>query len=68
MIHEKPKEKFNYVQVKTIKELNRYINYFEPIFDDFEVNKISEYLGIIRDQNQFVAQSNQKLQSIGRPG
>lgn len=44
MINEKPKEKFKYVSVKTLKELNAYINYFEPIFDDNEVHSITEYL------------------------
>jgi hypothetical protein len=52
MINEKPKEKFKYVQVKTLNELNQYISYFEPIFDDSEVNSIYKYLRIIKDQNQ----------------
>jgi hypothetical protein len=47
MINQKPKEKFKYVQVKTLNELNRYVNYFETIFDDTEVNRISEYLKLI---------------------
>lgn len=49
MINEKPKEKFKYVQVKNLKELNRYITYFDPIFDDNEVNSISEYLKMIKN-------------------
>ena len=40
MINEKPKEQFKYVKIKTVKELNGYIEYFEPIFDDRELNKI----------------------------
>jgi len=47
LINQKPKEKFKYVQVKTLDELNRYVNYFEPIFDDSEVSRISEYLKLI---------------------
>lgn len=48
MINGKPKEKFNYVQVKTLNELNRYITYFDPVFDDTEVKSISEYLKKIK--------------------
>jgi hypothetical protein len=44
MINQKPKEKFKYVNVKLLDELNRYIQYFDPIFDDEEVIKISDYL------------------------
>lgn len=44
MINEKPKEKFKYVKVKTLNELNGYISYFEPIFSDAEVKSISDYL------------------------
>ena len=44
MIHAKPKGQFQHVQVKTLKELNNYISYFEPIFDDDEVYRICEYL------------------------
>jgi len=43
MIHEKPKESFKYVKVKTLAELNSYITYFDPIFSDEEVKRISEY-------------------------
>jgi len=44
MINEKPKEKFKYVKVKSLKELNGYITYFDPIFNDAEVKSISDYL------------------------
>ena len=44
MINEKPKEKFKYVKVKSLNELNRYITYFNPIFNDAEVKSISDYL------------------------
>ena len=49
MINGKPKEEFNYVQVKTIKEMNGYITYFDPIFDDSVVNDIYEYLKTIKN-------------------
>ena len=44
MINEKPKEKFKYVKVKSVSELNGYITYFDPIFNDAEVKSISDYL------------------------
>ncbi|HEX9828320.1 MAG TPA: nuclease-related domain-containing protein [Flavobacteriaceae bacterium] len=49
MINAKPKEEFSHVQVKTLKELNNYITYFEPIFEDNEVYRISEYLKMIKN-------------------
>ena len=50
MINNKPKEKFKYVAVITLKELNRYINYFDQIFDDDEVKRISEYLEMMKSK------------------
>ncbi|MGB5386189.1 MAG: nuclease-related domain-containing protein, partial [Eudoraea sp.] len=44
MINNKPKEEFKYVTIKKLKELNGYIDSFEPIFDDSEVSRIAEYL------------------------
>lgn len=44
MINHKPKGKFKHVAIKKLKELNRYINYFEPIFDESEVRSIAEHL------------------------
>ena len=44
MINHRPKGKFNHVAIKKLKELNRYINYFEPIFDESEVRSIAEHL------------------------
>jgi len=49
MINEKPKEDFKYVKVKSLKELNNYLTYFEPIFTENEVDRIAKYL--IRIQN-----------------
>jgi hypothetical protein len=44
MITEKPKDDFKYVKVKTLKELNNYLTYFEPIFSGKEVDRIADYL------------------------
>jgi|WetSurMetagenome_2_1015567.scaffolds.fasta_scaffold08141_5 hypothetical protein len=44
MINEKPKEDFKYVKVKSVKELSKYLTYFEPIFTETEVNRIAKYL------------------------
>jgi hypothetical protein len=44
MAGHKPKEQFEYVQVKEISQLNSYISYFEPIFDEKETNEISQHL------------------------
>ena len=40
MINNKPKAEFKFVSVKLLRELNDYINYFEPVFTDSEMNKI----------------------------
>lgn len=44
MVHHRPRVKFKYVTIKTLKELNGYINHLEPLFDDDEVKCIGEYL------------------------
>ncbi len=49
MVKRKPKEKFKFVKVATLNELNRYISYFDPIFDDSEVKTISNYLNKIKN-------------------
>jgi hypothetical protein len=49
MINQKPKEKFKFVQIKTLNELNKYITYFDPIFNDSEVSNICEQLKMIRN-------------------
>jgi len=48
MINQKPKEKFKFVKIVTLKELNRYITYFDPIFNNYEVNIIVEHLKILK--------------------
>lgn len=40
MIKNKPSAKFKFVSIKLLRELNDYINYFEPVFTDSEFNKI----------------------------
>jgi hypothetical protein len=49
MINNRPKERFKYVQVKMVKELNDYISHFEPIFSDEEVQNIANHLNLIRN-------------------
>lgn len=49
MIHHKPKEKFQYVAIKKLRELNSYINHFEPLFNESEVHRIADYLMKIKD-------------------
>lgn len=49
MINTKPKEEFSHVQVKNLKELNSYISYFDPVFEDNEVNNMVEYLKQIKN-------------------
>ena len=44
MIHHKPREKFQYVTIKKLKELNGYINHFKPLFDNSEIQSIADYL------------------------
>ena len=51
MINEKPKEDFKLVKIKTLKELNSYIEFFEPIFNDSEYGKISRDLINLYDKN-----------------
>ncbi len=45
MVNEKPRERFKFVKIKTLKELNSYIEYFDPVFNDNELNRI--YKGLI---------------------
>lgn len=40
MINNKPKEKFKYVNIKLVNELNDYIKYFEPILTDNQFETI----------------------------
>jgi len=49
MLNHKPKESFRYVQVKTIKELPNYVQYFEPVFSKDEVLSLFNYAKHLRD-------------------
>ena len=49
MIHHKPKGRFKHVSIKTLHELNGYINCIEPLFDGEEVKNIESYLMQIKD-------------------
>ncbi len=44
MINNKPEEDFKFVAIKKLNELNSYIEFFDPVFDDAEVRSIAEYL------------------------
>ncbi len=48
MINHKPKARFSHVAIKKLQDLNNYITYFEPIFDDTEIRNIAEYLGKLK--------------------
>ena len=49
MINEKPQVDFKYVKIKQLKELNHYVEYFEPIFSKDEVESIANSLMRIRN-------------------
>ena len=40
----KPKEEFNHVKVLSLKELNGYVTYFEPVFNSDEIESLCDYL------------------------
>lgn len=40
----KPKEEFKHVKVLTLNEINGYIQYFDEIFNNYEVEHIFNYL------------------------
>lgn len=44
MTNAKPKEEFNHVKVLALQDLNRYITYFDPIFNSAEIESICNYL------------------------
>ena len=44
MINNKPKESFKFVQIKQLNELNRYVEYFEPVLDREEVRSIANFM------------------------
>ena len=44
MTNEKPKEEFKHVKILSHNELNNYIQYFDPFFNEAEVKNIFDYL------------------------
>ena len=42
----KPKEEFNHVKVLSLKELNGYVTYFEPVFSGDEIESLCDYLRV----------------------
>jgi hypothetical protein len=67
MIGHKPRELFQYVTVKTLNELNNYIEHFEPIFDNEEVNNIASYLRGLQQDYPDAKFSNRKRASYDNP-
>jgi hypothetical protein len=44
MINHKPDADFKFVAIKTLHELNGYIEFFDPVFDTSEVKSIADFL------------------------
>jgi len=44
MTNAKPKEEFKFVKVLALQDLNRYVTYFNPIFNSAEIESICNYL------------------------
>ena len=44
MINNKPTAKFKYVTVKLLKELNDYLEYFEPVLSQSQLDKVIKNL------------------------
>lgn len=51
LIHQKPTEEFQYVKILTLREVNNYIEYFNPIFSTREAEMIADFLLKINRQN-----------------
>lgn len=51
LVNQKPKEEFQYVKILTLKELCNYVEYFNPIFSDTEIQTMAKYLLSINEQN-----------------
>ena len=49
MIKNKPKTQFNFIEVLTLEELNGYVGSYDQIFDDSEVDLISNYLSKMKN-------------------
>lgn len=44
MTNAKPREEFKHVKILSLKDLNKYVTYFDPIFSTTEVTNICSYL------------------------
>lgn len=44
MTNAKPKENFQHVKILSLDKLNGYVSYFDPIFNETEINGICNYL------------------------
>jgi hypothetical protein len=53
LINTKPKEEFQFVKILTLNELLGYINYFKPLFSNFETQQIAEFLIKINESKSF---------------
>ena len=58
MINNKPKEKFKFAKIKTLKELNSYIEFFDPIFNDKEYNNIYRNLINLYQKNNIATNNS----------
>jgi nuclease-like protein len=61
MINNKPKEKFKFAKIKTLKELNTYIEFFDPIFNDNEYSNIFRNLIDLYHKNNITANNAKKV-------
>ena len=44
MTNAKPKEEFKHVKVLSLKDLNRYVTYFDPLFNSADIQSICDHL------------------------
>ncbi|MCB9990165.1 MAG: NERD domain-containing protein [Rhodospirillales bacterium] len=44
MTNAKPREEFKHVKILSLKELNGYVTYFDPVFNSTEIGSICDYL------------------------
>jgi hypothetical protein len=51
MINQKPRAEFEHVKVLSLYELNNYVRYFEPVFDEEEVTIIAAHLNSVQGYN-----------------
>lgn len=56
MINEKPRDSFKFVTIKSLWELNKYITYFDPIFDQTEVERIAQHILKMKEKPNVLSQ------------